>query len=277
MSFKRILLPVNDQDDISLVAELAFALADAHKAEVQGIFPQDADRGNYWIDNFGLNENEIEDAERIKKVKGAEAARRAKKKFSGYARKHKNINTSLIATFGDIGISLLDYAFCSDVIVLGNTTHKGSSYWRTLADDLLVQSTRPVIVSPSRPVSKEIGDRVVIAWKRGPEAARAVAAAMPLIENAKQVQIASVGESEDWQAVDTLKEYISLHAKNVETVVLPTKGENPGSVLVNKTAEQPGSILVMGAFSHARWRERTFGGVTEYILRNTDVPVLMMH
>ena len=33
----------------------------------------------------------------------------------------------------------------------------------------------------------------------------------------------------------------------------------------------------MGAFSHWRWRERLLGGVTDYMLREASIPVLMMH
>ncbi|MGZ9005939.1 MAG: universal stress protein, partial [Burkholderiales bacterium] len=38
-----------------------------------------------------------------------------------------------------------------------------------------------------------------------------------------------------------------------------------------------GVLLVMGAYGHWRWREWVFGGATHYVLRNTAVPVLMMH
>jgi nucleotide-binding universal stress UspA family protein len=33
----------------------------------------------------------------------------------------------------------------------------------------------------------------------------------------------------------------------------------------------------MGAYGHWRWREFVFGGATDYVLRNTPVPALLMH
>jgi nucleotide-binding universal stress UspA family protein len=33
----------------------------------------------------------------------------------------------------------------------------------------------------------------------------------------------------------------------------------------------------MGAYGHWRWREWVFGGVTEEVLRDTIMPVLMAH
>lgn len=277
MSFKRFLLPVNDKDDIALVADFAFKLADLHSAEVLGIFPQEDVNQNYWLNNFGLSESEIEEAEFQFIRNAAEASRKAEKRFLAYAQNHETVGAHYISASGEIDATLIDHAFCSDAIVLGNTTHHGSPYWRQLADTLLVQSTRPMIICPSRPVPETFGDRVVIAWKQGPEASRSIAAAMPLIESAKDVLILSLGEKEEPDATKRIEGYIALHNANVEVKMLPAKSESIGSLLVKTTAEQPGSILVMGAFSHARWKERTFGGVTEYILRNTDVPVLMMH
>jgi nucleotide-binding universal stress UspA family protein len=33
----------------------------------------------------------------------------------------------------------------------------------------------------------------------------------------------------------------------------------------------------MGAYSHYRWREKVFGGVTESVLQEMHAPVLMAH
>ena len=36
-------------------------------------------------------------------------------------------------------------------------------------------------------------------------------------------------------------------------------------------------LIVMGAYSHSRMREMIMGGVTAYMLKHADVPILMMH
>jgi nucleotide-binding universal stress UspA family protein len=36
-------------------------------------------------------------------------------------------------------------------------------------------------------------------------------------------------------------------------------------------------FLVVGGFSHTRTRQRLFGGVTSYLLGNTDVITVMAH
>ena len=74
-----------------------------------------------------------------------------------------------------------------------------------------------------------------------------------------------------------MKDYVSRYAKNVKVTSLKADDEAIGRLLIDKTAEEDGSVLVMGAYSHSRLRERVFGGTTEYVLHNADVPVLMMH
>lgn len=35
--------------------------------------------------------------------------------------------------------------------------------------------------------------------------------------------------------------------------------------------------MLMGAYSRSRWRERVFGGFTNYVLNKTSVPAIMLH
>ena len=41
--------------------------------------------------------------------------------------------------------------------------------------------------------------------------------------------------------------------------------------------EVAADLLVMGGYSHSRLRELVFGGVTEHVLRQAKLPVLMVH
>jgi len=41
--------------------------------------------------------------------------------------------------------------------------------------------------------------------------------------------------------------------------------------------EEGCDLLVMGGYSHTRFREMIFGGVSRHILRNAPVPVLLSH
>ena len=121
-----------------------------------------------------------------------------------------------------------------------------------------------------------IGETVVIAWKDTVEAVRAVVAAQPFLIGIKHVKLVSVMEhSKDETGAAGMADYLSKADLRVERVDLAADGDAGPAVLEAATGR--GVLLVMGAYGHWRWREWVFGGVTDYVLRNTGVPVLMMH
>ena len=50
-----------------------------------------------------------------------------------------------------------------------------------------------------------------------------------------------------------------------------------GAALLAMAAEVRANLLVMGGYGHARFREILLGGVTETVLRQMTLPVLMAH
>ena len=72
------------------------------------------------------------------------------------------------------------------------------------------------------------------------------------------------------------EEYLSLHYNEVRSEIATGESHEVGKLLLAE-AYRLGALLVMGAYSHWRWRERLLGGITEYVLRESNIPVLMMH
>lgn len=50
-----------------------------------------------------------------------------------------------------------------------------------------------------------------------------------------------------------------------------------GEALLNAASDHAADLVVMGAYGHARWAERLFGGVSRTLLSSMTVPVLMSH
>ncbi len=278
MSIKRILLPINDEHDITPVADVAFALAEEFGAEVEGIFPQQHDWQQYRLATYGLSTNEIEKLDEKVKETAAAAAKRAEKAFKTQARHHRGVPIEFRAPQGRIADSIARHAYFADLTIIGNRANYGDNFWRLIGDCALFHSGRPVFVAPSRTIPKNLGTRIVIAWKDGTEASRAVGAAIPFIERADEISLLVVGDDdESRQSAENMEGYLSLHRPNATVDVVKSNGGRVGKLLIDKAAEKDGSILVMGAYSHLRWKERIFGGATEYVLHNTDMPVLMAH
>jgi len=145
---------------------------------------------------------------------------------------------------------------------------------------VVVASGRPVILTPGtwKPGSFE---RIAIAWKETSEAARAVAAALPLLKRAKDVLIFSVTEE---RAPDTAREmarncsiYLKQHEIFSESRGLVADKEDVGAVLFSEVMAAGADLLVLGAYGHSRLREFVFGGFTREVLFDAPIPVLLMH
>ena len=59
--------------------------------------------------------------------------------------------------------------------------------------------------------------------------------------------------------------------------MLRGRGGNVGKKMLNSCNEIGAEFLVVGGFSHTRTRQRLFGGVTSYLLSNTDIITVMAH
>jgi hypothetical protein len=80
----------------------------------------------------------------------------------------------------------------SDLLVVSRPRGRRGRVARLFMLDALLDSSRPVLVLPQRG-APAIGQRSSIAWNQSAEAARVVAAALPLIQRAEEVYILTAG------------------------------------------------------------------------------------
>jgi nucleotide-binding universal stress UspA family protein len=74
--------------------------------------------------------------------------------------------------------------------------------------------------------------------------------------------------------IQDVAERLRRHGINVTTDLQP-RSHRPVSLDVIDRARQVGAeMLVMGAYAHSRAAEWVFGGVTDDLLREADLPVL---
>lgn len=146
-----------------------------------------------------------------------------------------------------------------------------------LIESILAASGRPLFL-PSDTPSTALPQRVAIAWKEAPEAARAVAAAMPFLQIAAETVILTIEEAGEAAAErpDFLKDALLWHGFAVRRSRLGAAAAGTAAALL-AAAEKEEALLVMGGYSHSRLRERVFGGVTRRVLQGAPVPILMVH
>ena len=173
-------------------------------------------------------------------------------------------------------------AFYADLLVLGQHGLAESSATGVPSDfveAVISASGKPALILPCVHTAVEIGQNVLIAWKPTREAARAVSAAMPLLQRARSVQI--IAWAGDEEAVSgarlDLNGYLWRHG--VEAI-WHRAGQEPealGELLLSRACDLQADLLVMGCYGHSRTREWILGGTSRTVLRTMTLPVLMAH
>ncbi|RFB05552.1 universal stress protein [Parvularcula marina] len=169
------------------------------------------------------------------------------------------------------------HARLADLVVLSRRA--GSAAFSAGFEETMVARTgRPVLIAPEQP-GITLPCHPVIAWNGSREAARAVALAEPFLTHAKEATVLSVGPlGAGLPSAEELA--VSLRRKGIKATAVTREKPHSGSIrtaIDTAVAEAGGDLLVMGAYSHARWRETIVGGVTRDILRESDLPVLLAH
>lgn len=166
-----------------------------------------------------------------------------------------------------------------DVLVMGRTTGP-DGLPSDLLELVLLRSGRPVLIAPTD--GSDLKGPAVVAWKESAEAARALAAALPLLHHAGQVVLVSVVE--DKTAADEAKvglrdtvRQLTWHGIAADTQLVTSDGRSVADVLASVAIARNAGLIVMGAYGHSRMREIVFGGCTQHFLRNAPVPVFLLH
>ena len=173
--------------------------------------------------------------------------------------------------------STVHVAWGHDLMVLGQSsppTPEAGGVGRDFVPNVVIDSGRPAIVVPYIGTPPAMGQRVMIAWKPSRESARAVSAAVPVLQQAQDVTVVHYGD----EATQGLMDYLSAHGvrATVRREPLP-KEDVMGDLLLSQAADGSADLLVAGCFGHSRAREWIWGGVTRTLLRSMTLPVLMAH
>ena len=173
----------------------------------------------------------------------------------------------------------------SDLLVLTQSdprANDGQAFGNPQIETTILASARPVIVLPYANAVDTLGTRVLVAWDDSHAAARAIADALPLLRRAKSVQVMlfnrDAPEDEGGLSSDlsSVAEWLARHGVAASTQV-ETSPIKVGEALLSRASDLGADLIVMGAFGHARWRERVLGGTTRDLLGTMTVPVLMSH
>lgn len=210
------------------------------------------------------------------------AADEAKSSSEGIAGK-MSVDLEWRAVEGHLVNTLNEHGRYSDLVVLGQPNLEDpEDRSEGVADHVALECGTPCLVVPYIGASENLTGTILVAWNGSMESARAVKDAIPLMKKARRVEVLMVNpEQNEIQAGDIpgadIGTYLARHDIKVEAHTIHNKQIETGDVVLSHAADISADLLVMGAYGHARWRERVLGGVTQHLLEHMTVAVLMSH
>ena len=139
----------------------------------------------------------------------------------------------------------------------------------------LLETGRPVLILPQTG-RRKIGRHVCIGWNQSAGVAQTVSSSVALLAEAETVTIVACGPEDRLGPKSTqLVNYLRHYGIGAERVA--TRGRDVEGELIGACKEAGADLLLTGAYSKSRWREKVFGGTTEFLIRKAKLPVLMQH
>ena len=262
MAIKNILVHQDSTHNCATRLKVAVALAKEHSAHLKVVFA----RGG-WKESI------------------TESAQESRKEFESLV---KGVDAEWVeADAFDPDKNLVDQLLWhtrhSDLVILGQYNERDHGFSpKTLVEQLMLESGRPVLVIPHGWKLAPIGDRVMVAWDRKRESTRAVNDAMPFLERATLVELVAVtskkpAANKKFDRCADLAIHLGHHGIQSVTNNLIARDIDIANLLLSIITDGDIDMVVMGGYGHARLRETVLGGVTKDLLMQMPVPVLMSH
>ena len=279
MSYKTILVQVDQSAQSIERIRLAAALADAEQAHLIGTAMTGISRVVFEAGAFNQHDPAFDHHLRALRQyadKSLEIFEVAMEEHPGLSAESRLLDDDAVG-----GVSL--QARYADLVVIGQFDSAAGvpGLLPSFPESVVMNSVRPVLILPGSYRFSALPSRAVIAWDGSLTAARAIAGALPLLRRAVNVRLAIFNPSErpdahGEQPGADIALYLSRQGVPVEVLTRDTQTD-AGDALLSLCADEGADLLVMGAFGHTRFRELLLGGATRQILDSMTLPVLMAH
>ena len=277
MTWSSLIVYVDDEADNIQRIEQACDLAKAHDAHLIGVSACAPETP--MADAFGagilLGEVLTAQHERAESaLKGAEG------RFREIATK-AGVSCEWRADVGDPTGLLVKHARAADVLIVGRDAANASGWRAPIPSDLTMRAGRSVLIVPPNPARPVAGAPVLLAWTDSRESRLAAVAAIPLLREAENVRVLELCDPEDMDGARLrtadVAAWLKRHGVKAEADARAHDDRSAGRRLLDCAAEMKVGAIVSGAWGHARMRQWIFGGVTQTLMTESPVALLLAH
>lgn len=278
MSYKTLLVHLDTSQRAATRVDVALRLARAFGAHVTGMFATFVpDMRSYYLSagaaEYFATQSQTRDEQRgaIERLFRAELTR-------------AGVEGNWIAPNEYADEAVIRASRGADLVIAGQTDPDDAeaNAGDRFPEDLVMASGRPVLFVPYVGRCEPLGEQVLVAWDGSREASRAVHDALPLLLRATRVSVVRVTQGgappSSAQAGIDIVAALARHGVKVDAAgIAGDADETAGNALLSQADDAGYDLLVMGAYGHARWKERVLGGVTRTMFESMTLPVLMSH
>jgi nucleotide-binding universal stress UspA family protein len=287
MAFKIALVPVSGADKSSTLLDSAFNLTKNSNNHLRVLHVRADPRETIPVLGEGMSVGMIDDMTRIAEEECSNRQTRARAKYDECLTKYKTQETDSPSVAGNT-VSWTEvrgredevvakFGRLADVIIVSRPSVEIAIGHTLVLNAALFDTGRPVFVVPPKGID-ETGKKVVISWNGSAQSARALSSALPILKNADEISVFII---ESKRTTDDLSqgftEYMAYHGISCSISKLSGSGTSVGGALLKEADLVNADMVIMGAYTHSRMRQLILGGVTRYVLENSDIPLLMAH
>lgn len=272
---KTILLQIQNDSLLDRRLDVALSLARATSAHLSCIHVTSTqayvafDRfGDIFLANEVLKTIEVQDSKLRSRIEGR--------------LKSEDVSWDYEQVTGDVANGVARRAALADLVVAGRAPKKDefAASATGLLGDLLFRLRMPIFIPGDEASVDPTGD-ALIAWDGSSEAANAVRSSLGLLKLASNVGVVQVAEQNKDSFPSTgLLEYLSRQDITAEIIFAepPADASNHDAIaatLVAHAGAAGAAYMVMGGYSHSRFGEYVFGGVTRALLKECPVSLVI--
>ncbi len=268
MAIKDILVHIDERECSAARLDLAIRLAQEHNAHLAGIFVE-----HHAFFPFCVSTT-------------ADAPLAARELFEA-ATANAGLSTEWIHVPATSGLAIAEaviiHAYYRDLLVIGQLDYEDRcSLPDDFPDRVILGCGRPVLVVPYVGDFSVIGRRIMVAWRSGPESARSINDALPLLHRAEAVVAVSAptgrGDDHIQPLSGNLVEHLLRHGINAGSGTLFPDAIGVGDQILNYASDHGADLIVLGVYSQSRrGGQLSLGEVGRHLLRCMTVPTLMSH
>ena len=289
MAIKKILVPLDGSNGSIEALRTAFVVAGRFDAHVDAIhvLPRPTDIAPFMFDRLSA---------KMKKTFETEASEDAKEKAIAIREEFEKCcaqqkvpivseppaEPGVTATWqeesGRASEVLVRRARLADIIAVARPRASRSRIRRSPAGETLqavmLGSGRPVLLVPPNWKTLPV-EHAAIGWNDSLEVSRALAVTLPCFQQMKTTTV--VASKKRKASATALVEYLAWHGIDANIEWMDKDMDSVEEALLKACSNVGAELLVVGGFSTARARQMLFGGVTRYLLAQSNILTVMVH